>query len=454
MRQIMRTEQSQGQVQKLGQALALTQSMQTSIMVLQMNAAALDIHLETEVLENPFLETLRPVAAGPMGQKPSSDGNQELISAYAQPLTIERHLAAQIGLLRLTDAERHVADALVYCIDDNGFISTDRFELARMIGAHPALVDQVIDKIQQCEPVGVFARNLAECFRIQLLERNRFDALIAPLLSHLSLVADNDLNGICALCKVDAEDAEDMIADIRQLNPRPCAGFSAFDPVATLPDLMLLQQGDNSIHVELNQAKIPKILLNDGLFSATVKSLPPGANRQYYQDCYRRGGWLVAALQKRANTMLAVGQQLSELQRDFVLSGRNTDLVPLQMETIGANLNLNKSTISRTLSGRTIMTNHGVFAASRFFVRKANANLENKTIAEVLRRLKGIISTETNGRIYSDEQICEKMAVSNLAISRRAVSKYRKMLDIPNSSCRKRVLAEAHSNLKPARFFT
>ncbi len=133
------------------------------------------------------------------------------------------------------------------------------------------------------------------------------------------------------------------------------------------------------------------------------------------------------------------GEQLARLQRAFILSGRKRDLAPLQMDTIGANLDLNKSTISRALANRSVLTDHGVFDARMFFVRKANSNLENATVEDVLRKLSSILKSETGGRVYSDEQISQKLMAAKMPVCRRTVSKYRKIMDIPPAFQRKKI---------------
>jgi DNA-directed RNA polymerase specialized sigma54-like protein len=45
-------------------------------------------------------------------------------------------------------------------------------------------------RLQQFDPVGVFARDLKECLTLQLRDRNRLDSAIQALLDNLELLAD------------------------------------------------------------------------------------------------------------------------------------------------------------------------------------------------------------------------------------------------------------------------
>jgi len=421
------------------QKLALTLSMQISIQILQMDRLALAQHVAKELQGNPFLKQNEPTPYQTLtSARAPAETNFDIIDAYAAPQSMTDFLLHQIGVMTLSVEERRLCETLVHCIDEWGFLRDSLPELSRLTGADIRTIQSVVGRLQQLEPTGVFSCDLVECLQLQLIAKNRFDILIAPLLERLDLVAEGDLEGICQLCGVDTEDAEEMIADIRGLNPRPCSRFAIFSPGENPPDLIMTQNGDQEIHVELNSAMLPRVLVDDGLFSTVQMTNPDKFDSRYYHDCYKRAGWLVAALQKRANTMLAIGGELTIHQKNFILSGRKRDLVPLQMEKIASHLGLNKSTISRALSGRTIMTDHGVFDAIVFFARKANPILETATVDTVLRQLNRIIKSEHIHRIYSDEEICQQLASASLPVARRTISKYRKMLNIPTSAQRRR----------------
>ena len=54
-------------------------------------------------------------------------------------------------------------------------------------------VEAVLARLQGLEPTGVFARNLAECLKLQLIERDRFDPAMQAMIDNLPALAKRDL---------------------------------------------------------------------------------------------------------------------------------------------------------------------------------------------------------------------------------------------------------------------
>ena len=100
-------------------------------------------------------------------------------------------------------------------------------------------VEAVLGVLQGFDPVGVGARDLAECLALQLKAKDRLDPAMATLLTRLDLLARRDMAGLTALCGVDAEDIADMIAEIRDLNPKPGLAFGAEQVAPVVPDVFV-----------------------------------------------------------------------------------------------------------------------------------------------------------------------------------------------------------------------
>ena len=149
------------------QTLALTQLMRMELKLLQMDQIELGGQLAEMLDENPFLSTVAPP---PNATKSSEDGTAWL----AAPETIVSHLMRQIGELRMSDAEREIATALVYSIDDDGYMREALEEIAALCGGQTTAVEGVLLRLQGLSPTGVFARDIAECLKLQLLARNAY----------------------------------------------------------------------------------------------------------------------------------------------------------------------------------------------------------------------------------------------------------------------------------------
>ena len=122
-------------------------------------------------------------------------------------------------------AQRLIAEKLTDMLDDAGYLREEIETLAQSLGATNDEIEAVIARLQQMEPVGVFARSLTECLRLQLADMNRLDPVMETFLDNIEMMASGDLQGLRKKCSADAEDFAQMIADIRRCNPKPGMGF-------------------------------------------------------------------------------------------------------------------------------------------------------------------------------------------------------------------------------------
>ena len=81
-------------------------------------------------------------------------------------------------------------------------------------------------RCQQLDPPGIFGRTLAECLALQLREKDRLDPAMEALLENLELLGKREFAQLRRICGVDNEDLFQMVAEIKELNPRPASDFN------------------------------------------------------------------------------------------------------------------------------------------------------------------------------------------------------------------------------------
>ncbi|MGH1575900.1 hypothetical protein [Planktotalea sp.] len=423
----MRQIQKQTQTQKL----ALTQTMRSSLALLEMSPEEATETIEKERSRNAFLCAIP--TGGPSG------GNATAALEGSSEETMLNDVARQIGMIRLTAQDAQLANELLHSLDDRGFLTDDFSEMAGYLGSSADAIARLIPTLQKhVEPAGLFATSLAECFRLQLEAKNRFDPLIEILLGRLDLIAKQNVPEICAVCGVDEEDALEMLDDIRSLDPAPLVEKQELTQTQGAPEIIIREDEDGTLKVELNAEALPSILTDDGLFSATLKTETDGYAQSYYRDCYRGAGNMVRAMQKRANTLLETGHAIARRQEKYIKSARDRNKLPLTIEQLAAEVGVNKSTISRALKSCSILTDQGTFPAQQFLARGLTPDQEgDKTRDQALRRLSLLIKTENQNQPSSDEQLKQQLETAGFKLSRRTVAKYRKMLNIPGAHARK-----------------
>ena len=419
------------QRQTVHQGVVLSQHMRNSLSLLQMGTGDVALALEEECRRNPFIKYPIPGGAG------TSD-SAKLESHGVQEFDVEQSdidaLVEQVSLIRMLPNERELADELVHCLDERGFFTETAQEISEYTHALPSLIVSVVAKLQaSVEPAGVFAWCLQDCFKIQLEEKGLYNTQMAAILNHLDLVAAQDVIGICKHINVDHETAEAMISDIRSLRPSPFSRQPAFQNMHQAADIIFQMSSEGKITVALNESALPKVLTDDALFSAIKTTEVDETSLAYYRDCYRTAAAYVIAMQKRANTLLRIGNEIARVQERFIRTERSLDRKPLTMSGVSKKLGVNKSTVSRALNECLFETANGLVAAHQFFVRPLTDNTSLKTCEQALSRLALLIKTEDCKHPFTDEMLAQQLSGMNLTISRRTVAKYRGILGIPNT---------------------
>ena len=170
----------------------------------------------------------------------SFDGDEEgFESNIAESGTLKDHLEAQVSIAALNPDDRLICMTLIDAVDETGYVRGELKEIAARLGTDIEDVEAVLGVLQGFDPVGVGARDLAECLTLQLKANDRFDPAMQALIGRLDLLARRDMAQLSTLCGVDAEDIADMIAEIRRLNPRPGMAFGSEPVTPVVPDVFV-----------------------------------------------------------------------------------------------------------------------------------------------------------------------------------------------------------------------
>jgi len=436
-----------------GQTLVMTPQLRQAIQLLQYSNQELASFVDQELERNPFLERDEtPVAPEADAELPNAglaffrgrggshgfaEDTRGIDDIAAEPRSLRDHLGEQLRLSFDDPADRLIGAHLIALLDPAGRLTAQPAALAAALGTEIARVEAVRAKMQRFDPVGLFCRDLAECLAVQLAERNRLDPAMQALLQNLDLLARRDLRRLMRLCGVDAEDLNDMIAEIRALDPKP---GSRFDPVAAqplVPDVLMRRAPDGDWVLELNPDTMPRVLVNRA-FHPRVALRGRSEERSFLAERLQSANWLVKSLQQRAETILKVAAEIVAQQDGFFRHGVG-HLRPLTLRDVADAVSLHESTISRVTANKSIATPRGVFELKYFFTAALSGTSGESHSAEAVRhRIRALINAEPAGAVLSDEAIAAALRAESVAISRRTVAKYREALRIPGSAQRRR----------------
>ncbi|AEQ53419.1 RNA polymerase factor sigma-54 [Pelagibacterium halotolerans] len=404
-------------------------------------ADSLDTDVSNVFPEQSGQDSLSQSSSWPEGKGGVLGGEAPDIDQYVSAqISLADHLAEQVNLIVKDPAERLIARSLVDNLDERGYLMAETGQIAEQLGTSPETVEAVLGKVQGCEPLGVFARSLAECLAIQLAEKDRLDPMMAGLLAHLDLVAGHDLALLGRKIGADREDILDMLAELRELDPRPGRAFD-FSPVqSVVPDVFVKRGNDGGWQVELNSEVLPRVLVNRVYYASISKKTRDAEEKTFLVDCLNTANWLTKSLDQRAQTILKVATEIVKQQDGFLRRGIS-HLRPMTLKTVATEIEMHESTVSRVTANKYIATPRGLFEMKYFFTTALNSSSggDDHSAEAVRHRIRQLIEAEKPDAILSDDTIAEVLKrEQGIDVARRTVAKYREGMGIASSVIRRR----------------
>ncbi len=469
---------------RLSQKLSLAPQLQQAIRLLQYNRIELREYIQEVVDANPLLdhaEDAQQTGTQPeqvsfeaeMAETRKAEANQEYTSseieaehwqtttdqwtehtdwsddfserqiADTSPASLREHLLTQIGLAHFSDQDAAIATAIVYALDDDGFLKDDIQEIGESLLPELSVEDDaiiaVLHRVQRLEPVGVASRNPGECIRIQLRAQpagtNGVDLALRLSRDYLGLVAANAYEEMLRETGATSEHLKQALELIRGLEPRPGARFDNRHDEYIVPDVFVHKEGDKWV-TTLSPESNPSLRLNKFYISILRKS--GGKDADYLQGRLQEARWLLSSLELRNRTLLNVSQTIINTQQGFLEEGEIA-MKPLILNDIAEQVGVHESTVSRATTRKYVLTPRGIFELKYFFsshVRTVDGGIISATATKA--RIQILIENEPHERPLSDQEISQLLRQTGIRAARRTVAKYRESLGLGSSSERRR----------------
>ncbi|MBS0475313.1 MAG: RNA polymerase factor sigma-54, partial [Proteobacteria bacterium] len=359
-------------------------------------------------------------------------------------LSLADHLYAQIGPAAPDQLSGFVARHLVGLLDEAGYLPIALAEVAAELGIEEQEAQRGLDLLQSLDPTGVGARSLGECLALQAIEADRHDPCMARLLDNLELLVRGDLARLKRICGVDDEDFAEMMGELRGYDPKPGLRFDrgGGDPVT--PDILVAAGDEGGWNVQLNQATLPRLIVNRSYYVEMRGACDDKAARGWLSDKLADANWLVKALDQRARTILKVASELVRQQEGFFRDGVS-QLKPLTLRAVAEAIDMHESTVSRVTSNKYLHCPRGTFELKYFFTSGvASTEGEGGASAEAVKAaIKQLIDAEDPKAILSDDTLVDLLKAKGFELARRTVAKYREAIGLGSSVQRRRQKALA-----------
>lgn len=461
------------------QSLVMTPQLQQAIRLLQLSAMELEAELVSAVESNPLLDWSEPsqitATGGEVGQPQVNGEDHEPVSAeadwggsdgepwyervgpsdrdedgpiaeqVAETETLHDHLLWQLHLSPLSPRDRVIAVTLIESINDDGYLreplQSIADSLASSLSTNCEEVTTVLHQIQRFDPVGVGARDLSECLRLQLeplpddTEGKRLAARLTDgLLERLPKVG---IAGLATELKLEASQVESAVLLLRSLDPRPGAQIGAIaHDTYVAPDVVIWRQ-HGLWRVSLADSMRPRISIHRG-YEGMIRHAST-SDASYLRGHLQEARWLLKSLEARGETLLKVARCLLRQQAAFLEFGDGA-LRPLTLREVANEIGLHESTVSRAVSRKYARTPRGTVPLRAFFASGIETGTGGETSSTAIQAmLRQLIDAENPRKPLSDARLADTLKAAGVPVARRTVAKYRDVMGIGSSQDRMRM---------------
>ncbi|EOJ2626119.1 RNA polymerase factor sigma-54 [Campylobacter coli] len=398
----------------------ISQTLRSWLPILQANIEDLKENLDKFTEENPFLSVQEPIQ--------THEHNKNYFDSFykrnANSAFVDNKGLATKSVYELlneqiipplfpTSKSQELAGKIVECLNHEGYFEYDE-EILKDYDINE--LERIRARFKFLDPVGVGAKDYKEAF-LFALENIELDA---------------ELYDFCKMLIQDFENIQNYTKE--PLYKEALAIFKRFsippfleyfeDSRVIIPDIFVYRE-NNEIKVKINDDYYPEISIEtDGL------------THEYLNHYIKEAKNLVDALMMRKATLYKIGLMIVEYQYDFFMG---KDIKPMTFKDLALDLERNASTISRAVANKYLSCDRGLIPLRDFFAFALDEEGETSNVG-VKDFVANLVKNENRSKPLSDSKILELIKKEfKVDIGRRTITKYRKHLNIPSSTDRKKL---------------
>ena len=366
--------------------------------------------------------------------------------------TLERQLA-------LRDLDNHqykIGLFLIGCLNDDGYIRRDFSAIVDDLAFSQNIITTEIEVldilkiIQDFDPVGIGARDLQECLKIQLDKKQSsvsIDLAKEIVSSHFNELTKKHYSKLLSRLAISEEMLKDSLDEISKLNPKPCAFGSSKVVQHIIPDFVI-SIIDGQLDLVMNTGMIPELRINSSFKdllqgykeSNDIEDKEQKAAVLFVKQKLDSAKWFIDAIKQRHRTLMLTMTEILNFQEDYFLTGDEKLLKPMILKDIAEVVAMDISTVSRVANSKYVETPYGTFLIKHFFSEALkNSKGEDVSTKEIKMILDEVINNEDKTKPLTDNKLMDLLKQRGYPIARRTVAKYREQMSIPVARLRKEI---------------
>src|SRR5690606_23328781 len=210
------------------------------------------------------------------------------------------------------------------------------------------------------------------------------------------------------------------------------------------PDFMVMEH-EGKLEITLNERHSSELQISRS-YETMLRSYAEGAKTSkgdkeavlFVKQKLDAAKWFIDAMRQRQETLYFTMRAIVEYQREYFLTGDESNLKPMILRDISELVGLDISTISRVANSKYVQTNYGIFPLRHFFSESIVSDSgEEVSTREVKQILAEAVENENKRKPLTDDKLAEIIKEKGYTIARRTVAKYREQMNIPVARLRK-----------------
>ena len=386
----------------------------------------------------------------------SSKDNEEKAIPLSGDNSFQERLINQIQLLNFNNQEYIIADIIVGNLDESGYLNrsiealVDDLAFSLNIIVTEQEVIDILKIIQGLDPAGIGARDLKECLLLQINRKQdgnitRFTAK-KILEEYFTEFTKKHYQKILDKLEISNQDLKEAIEEIVKLNPKPGGSTKESRGVyqQIIPDFEIVVN-EGQLQLTINGRNAPDLKVSKQ-YKNMLRTYSEGAKSSksekealtFVKQKLDSAKWFIDAIKQRQNTLFLTMNAIMNYQKDYFLSGDETQLRPMILKDIATIIDMDISTVSRVANSKYVQTSSGILSLKYFFSESLSTNSgEEVSTREVKKILSEAIDNEEKRKPLTDERLAKLLKEKGYNIARRTVAKYREQLKIPVARLRK-----------------
>ncbi len=386
----------------------------------------------------------------------SGKDNEEKAIPLSGDNSFQERLINQIQLLNFNNQEYIIADIIVGNLDESGYLNrsiealVDDLAFSLNIIVTEQEVIDVLKIIQGLDPAGIGARDLKECLLLQINRKQdgnitRFTAK-KILEEYFTEFTKKHYQKILDKLEISNQDLKEAIEEIVKLNPKPGGSTKESRGVyqQIVPDFEIVVN-EGQLQLTINGRNAPDLKVSKQ-YKNMLRTYSEGAKSSksekealtFVKQKLDSAKWFIDAIKQRQNTLFLTMNAIMNYQKDYFLSGDETQLRPMILKDIATIIDMDISTVSRVANSKYVQTSSGILSLKYFFSESLSTNSgEEVSTREVKKILSEAIDNEEKRKPLTDERLAKLLKEKGYNIARRTVAKYREQLKIPVARLRK-----------------